>query len=93
MLVRVFYHSKRKVSKTEVATRKWTTAVAGLTMLFFWRDVEDIPHVGLWTRNVVEDSEWCLLGHFNRNTEDSTAESIIILCGGPSSRDFRGRRY
>ena len=65
----VSLHSIRN-TKTEVGTRDWGVAVIGLTMFLF----EEIQTLGLWIRKLVDRFKCCLMGHPNRNREDSDTE-------------------
>ena len=75
------------MSKTEVGTRDWDTAMIGLTMLFvggIWKTL------GLWTRKAVEHFKQTLTRHSSRSMEDS-AEGYLRR--GPISRSFRREEY
>ena len=41
----MFCLSNRKVAKTAVGAREWAAVVIGLTMLDFWRNVEDFGNL------------------------------------------------
>lgn len=54
----VFYHSRRKATKTDISTMKWDIAVTGVSMLSFgglWKTM------GLWTRKVIEHCKQAIL--------------------------------
>ena len=69
--------------KIEVGTSNWNIAVIGLTMLFFWKNMD----FGTLDLQSLECFNLGLMGHPSRNMEDSGAEGHLN-CVGPLAQEL-----
>jgi hypothetical protein len=84
----VSVHSSKTLTKTEVGTRLWGTAVIGLTMLLFGRKWI----WGLWIWKAMDCFKWSLMGHPRRNMKDFVANSDLN-CGSLALEVFEEKNF